>query len=177
MLGLVPQLDLHTLGLRDVELLTYGCRKKCKPEPKSSFLQMICPTTLKSIFGRFYLFKGAGVGRKFCSRKKPSPLSARILLMSMKTSNISALYFKYSIPGSARHARGRKFRKGNLAYRNSWWVGKKGIEMNDMHCMNEFKWMNWHARIETPELEWRKWNEELTGGVELKLRNWNEWMI
>ena len=43
-----------------------------------------------------------------------------------------------NIPGSARHAPGRKFRKRDMAYRYSWWVGKKWIEM---------KWNAWNEWI------------------------------
>ena len=45
----------------------------------------------------------------------------------------------YIMPNRARHAPGRKFRKRDMVYRNSWWVGKKWIEM---------KWNAWNEWID-----------------------------
>ena len=84
------------------------------------------------------------------------------------------------IPGSAKHVPGWKFRKRDVAYRNSWWVGKKWIEMK---WGNQVTWMTWHEGIETHELkrmnchEWNEWNE-WNKGIEvnwLKQMNWHEW--
>ena len=53
---------------------------------------------------------------------------------------------------------GRKFQKRDVAYRNSWGMGKKRIEMkwnawNEWFefDMNQLKWMTWNEEIETHE--------------------------
>ena len=99
-------------------------------------------------------------------------------------------------PGSARRAPGRKFRKRDMACRNSWWVGKKWIEMtwnawNECFDMNQLTWTNWKewielnerkALIEMKELKSTAWHEWLTWMTwsewidmnELKSKNWSE---
>ena len=95
----------------------------------------------------------------------------------------------HKIPGSARHVPGRKYRKRDMACRNSWWVGKKWTEMkwnawNEWIDMNQLAWMNWNEGIETHEMKCRNWNEwielnewhEWIEMNELTSMNWNEWL-
>ena len=91
------------------------------------------------------------------------------------------------IPGSARHAPGRKFRKRDMVYRISWWVGKRWIELkwnarNEWIDMiqpkwmtetNEFRWRTWNEWIEMKDLKWRNLNEWIEMN-ELKQTNWHE---
>ena len=62
-----------------------------------------------------------------------------------------------------------KFRKRDMAYTNSWLVGKTWVEMKCMKCMN------WHEWIEMNELKGMNWHERLEMN-ELKGMNWDEWI-
>ena len=102
--------------------------------------------------------------------------------------NLGWLVKNDSLPGSGRHVPGRKFRKRDMAYRNSWWVGKKWIEMksnawNEWSDMNDLKWRNWNEWLETHELTWMNWNKWIEPNEwnkwiqvnELTWMNWTEW--
>ena len=95
--------------------------------------------------------------------------------------------YKSNLPDNARHRPGRKFRKNDVVYRKSWWVGKKWIEIKlhawkNGHDMNDSTRMTWNERIENAwidmrELEWMKWNE----GTQMnechewsEMKEWNE---
>ena len=80
-------------------------------------------------------------------------------------------------PGSARRAPGRKFRKRDMACRNSWWVGKTWIDMkwNAWIDLSQLKGMTWNEGIESHELTWMNWNEWIKMN-DLKWRNWIEWI-
>ena len=91
-----------------------------------------------------------------------------------------------AIPGSARHAPGRKCRKRDMAYRNSRWVGKKWTETkwkawNEWIDMHQVTWMTWNEGIETQELKRMNclnWDEriEMKELKWIKKVNWHEWI-
>ena len=66
----------------------------------------------------------------------------------------------YAIPGSARHAPGRKFKE--------FMVSGKEVTWNDMKCMT---WMNWGEWTDMKELKRNNWNQ----GNEMNKMKWLNW--
>ena len=81
------------------------------------------------------------------------------------------------LPGSTRHAPGRKFRKkghGLYEFTVSWKEDERSeLKWNEMHEMNELTWIKWHEWLEMKELKRMRWNEWIVMN-ELKWKNWNE---
>ena len=90
--------------------------------------------------------------------------------------NMSVLsnFWPWHIPGSARHVPGRKCRKRDMAYGNSWWVGRSDLKWNEIHEMNELTWIKWHEWIEMNDSKRMSWNERIVMN-DLTWVNSHEW--
>ena len=74
---------------------------------------------------------------------------------------------------SARHASGQKFRKRDMAYRNSGGLERNELKWNEMHEMNELTWVKRQEWFDMKELKRMNWNEWIVMS-DLKWKNWNE---
>ena len=70
-------------------------------------------------------------------------------------------------------------RRGGSFEKETWLIGihceleRSELKWNEMHEMNELKWINWHEWFEMKELKRMNWIEWIVMN-ELKRKNWNE---